>query len=70
MERGKTMKKIYRYEGVVTSFGKVISDIWKGGTQAETEGRARANLMFSYKIKHKLDKSTKIELPGKIFVIE
>ena len=63
-------KKLYRYEGAVTSFGNVIKDIWKAGTQACSEKKAIANLMFQYKVKNKLDRGAKIELPGKLVIIE
>lgn len=63
-------KKIYRYEGAVTQFGQIIQEEWRGGTQAESEPRAKANLMFTYKMKHKMDRSAKIELPGKLYILE
>lgn len=63
-------RKLYRYEGAVTQFGNVIQDLWKAGTQAESESRAKANLMFQYKRKYKMDKAAKIELPGKIYILE
>jgi len=63
-------RKLYRYEGAVTQFGKVIQDLWKAGTQADSESRAKANLMFQYKVKHKMDRSAKIELPGNVYIPE
>lgn len=63
-------RKLYRYEGPVMSFDKIIQDIWKGGTQAESEAKAKANLKFQYKVKHKLAKDSKIDLPGKLVIIE
>lgn len=65
------MKKLYKYEGAVTSFGSVI-DHWEGRTQAESESKAKANLMFQYKRNpdHNLTINSKIELPGKLEVID
>lgn len=47
-------KTLYKYNGVVTQFGKVI-DIFTECTQAVSEARAKANLAFTYKRKHELD---------------
>ena len=63
-------RKLYHYEGPVMSFDNIIQDFWKGGTQAESESRAKANLKFQYKMKHKMDRGAKIELPGKLEIIE
>lgn len=62
--------KLYHYEGPVTSFNKVIDKFWKASTQADSESRAKANLMFQYKRKHKLEKTAKIELPEALTIIE
>lgn len=55
-------RKIYRYEGPVMQFGKVINDLWKFGTQAVSEKQALSNLAFRYKMKKQLAKDAKIEL--------
>lgn len=47
-------KTLYKYNGVVTQFGKVI-DIFTECTQAVSEARAKANLAFTYKRKHELE---------------
>lgn len=60
----------YRYTGYVTSFGKIIDTIQNQYTKAVTEARAKANLAFTYKMTHSLTRNTKIELPGKLEVIQ
>lgn len=55
-------RKIYRYEGPVMQFGKVINDKWKYGTRAVSDKQALSNLMFNYKRKAKLTTDAKIEL--------
>ena len=62
-------RRIYRYEGPVFSFGRVISDKWKYGTRAVSEKEAIAHLTFNYKMKNKLTKEAKIELDKKCLTI-
>ncbi len=63
---------LYRYEGAVTQFGNIINPYWEGGTLAESEDKARSNLMFQYKKikKHNLALKAKIELPGNLYILE
>lgn len=55
-------RKLYRYEGPVMQFGKVINNSWKRGTQAKSEKQALAYLAYNYKIRNELTKDAKIEL--------
>lgn len=56
----------YSYDGPVVSFGKCISNHWKGTTFAQTEQKARNNLAFRFKNEMHLFPNCKIELPGKL----
>lgn len=58
------MKEKYYYNGPVTSFGQCLTDRWRGETYAESEKKARSNLIYTYKIRHNLSPGAKIELPG------
>lgn len=60
---------IYRYKGPVTSFGKIQEKEWEGRTQANTEAKAKSNLMFRYKNKKGLALNAKIELPGELTIL-
>lgn len=62
-------KTLYRYDGEVTQFGRVI-DIFKCCTQAVSEARAKANLAFVYKKKNDLEPNAKIELPGRLEIVK
>ena len=63
-------KRLWIYKGPVTSFGKVINDDYKGGSQAVSSKRALANIAFSYKKKHKLEPNAKIELDSRYLCLE
>ena len=58
----------YKYEGPVTSFGRVLAWDWKGETIAESVAKAKSNLAFQFKQKNNLVNGSRIELPGKIMV--
>lgn len=62
-------KQLYKYDGVVTQFGKII-DTFTQCTQAVSEARAKANLAFVYKRKHELLPNAKIELPDRLEIIK
>lgn len=60
----------YVYNGPVMQFGMLIAERWQGETMAPTEKKARSNLIYKFKINHNLIASSKIELPGKIKLVE
>lgn len=60
----------YVYDGPVTEFGICIANHWRGETMAETEAKARSNLLYQFKKQHNKTVNTKIELAGKIFEAE
>lgn len=64
------MNHCYIYEGPVTAFGKCVAFKWKGRTYAPTENKARCNLSYQFKIQNNLVPNTRIELPGRILVVE
>lgn len=57
---------LYLYDGPVTSFGKMVTNRWKGSTYAMSDRKARSNLTFQYKKQKHLRPGSKIELPGEI----
>ena len=59
----------YRYEGPITVFGTCVSNHWKGETTADSEAKAKSNLAYQFKTKAKLVPSAKVELPGKVTLI-
>ncbi|MFI3173930.1 MAG: hypothetical protein R3Y53_01860 [Bacillota bacterium] len=56
----------YVYDGPVMAFGKCINPRFVACTSANSEERARSNIKYQYKMTHKLAKSAKINLPGRI----
>lgn len=63
-------KHLYSYFGPVTSFGKIIKTSWPASTYAESESKARNNLMYRFKQENGfLPGAKKIELPGKIILV-
>lgn len=56
----------WRYSGPVLSFDRCIVNNWTGETMANSEARARNNLIYQFKKKHKLAPTAKISLPGQI----
>lgn len=56
----------YSYEGPVMEFDRVIDPKWKSTTYAQSEAKARTNLMYQYKRTHNKLATCKISLPGKI----
>lgn len=56
----------YRYDGAVTSYGRLITDEWVGETIAPTKEKAKNNLIFQCKRSLKLLPTAKIEFSGSI----
>ena len=61
---------LYLYEGPVLEFGKRILDHWYARTYAVSKSKAICNFMYQYKNNNNKSQATKIDLPGKINVIE
>ena len=64
------MKQRYAYDGPVTQFGKIINWNWYGETAAVSDKKAKSNLIFQYKEQYDFKPYAKIELPGKVYLIE
>ena len=47
-------KKKYEYEGVVKSYGNIVSQNWKSTTYAVTKERAMSNIQYNYNKSHKI----------------
>ena len=60
----------YIYEGPVTVFGRCINNYWYGFTYAVSERKARANLEYQYKKQTGKSPNAKVELPGKVTLVE
>lgn len=56
---------LYVYKGPVIQFGQILAEKWRGGTQAPSEAKALANLMYQYKRKNKMSKDCLISLEPK-----
>lgn len=59
-------KRLYYYDGCVTSFGKVCTQNWYAETYAVSAKKAKSNLTYRYKKEMNLEPTCKIELPDKI----
>lgn len=56
----------YTYEGPVMEFDRLICSKWKGETVAESESKARSNLVYQFKKEAKRLPSARIKLHGQI----
>lgn len=59
----------FKYDGPVTSFGRVIQEQWEGYTIAESEKKAKNNLIFQFKKNNNMIAGSKVELPGDLMVV-
>ena len=62
--------KQYSYNGPVVVFGRCVEDHYKASTYATSEAKARSNISFQYKRDVGKVASTKVELPGKLVIVE
>ena len=60
----------YRYEGPVVVFGTCVANNWKAETVAPSMEKARNNLAYQFKKQCKRIATAKVELPGKITIVE
>lgn len=58
----------YSYEGPVKEFDRVIATNWASTTYAQSEAKARSNLVYQFKKAYGKAASSKITLPGKIML--
>lgn len=59
----------YTYYGPVMFFNKLVADHWKGETMAPNIKKARNNLSYQAKNQLNLIAGSKVELPGKIKMV-
>ena len=62
-------KKTFMYDGPVYRFGILIDKRYFGITTAVSERAARNNLIFRYKTEKGYERTSRIELPGKIISV-
>lgn len=62
--------ELYRYDGPVLEFDKIISNHWKASTRAESEKKARNNLAYQFKAQYGKAPRSKITLPGKLVIVK
>lgn len=60
----------YTYDGPVMIFDRCVMQVWRTTTWAPSEKKARANLAYRYKRDNNLAKTAKVELPGKIKMVD
>lgn len=57
----------YAYDGPVMEFDTCVASRWKGSTYAESESKARSNLAYQYKKKHKTEfRVRKLRFPERL----
>ena len=61
--------ELYTYDGPVVIFGRCVEHCWHGSTSAVSEKKARSNLEYQYKRQAGKTPNTKVELPGKITLV-
>ena len=59
----------YSYDGPVLEFGKLVADHWKDETVAPSEAKARANIIYKFKVKTDRNLYSVVTLPGRIVVV-
>lgn len=58
----------YCYNGPVLIFDRLINSHWKAETIAESKEKARSNFKYQYKKNNNLILTTKVDLPGEIYI--
>ena len=66
----ENLDSVYIYDGPVMQFGRVIQDKWRRGTRAPSPKKALANLQFTYKIRKKMARDSRIELDPRYLQLE
>ena len=59
----------FSYDGPVLYFGTLVADHWKGETMASSEKKAKSNLKYQVKKQMNLVVGTKVDLPGKVKMV-
>lgn len=61
---------LYGYSGPVVIFGQIVEPNWSGVTRAATPARAKSNLTYQWKKAHGKTAASRVELPGKVILME
>ena len=56
----------YFYDGPVMRFDTCVDHRWRATTIAQSEAKAKSNLIYRYKKENGLVPNAKVSLPGKI----
>lgn len=59
----------YAYSGPVLIFGKPVINSWYGETTASSKNKALSNLQYQFKREYDLSPNNKVELTGRIEII-
>lgn len=62
--------KLYRYNGPVLEFDKIVANHWSASTRAESEKKARSNLAYQFKMENGKVPRSMITIPGKLNIVE
>lgn len=60
----------YSYNGPVSQFDKCITNNWTAETIASSEKKALSNFKYRFKKENNMASNSKIDLPGRITIIE
>ena len=63
-------QKVYKYEGSVMLFNRIIKDKWIAYTSAPSKKNARSNFKSIFKKEYGYIPTAKIYLPGKVTLFE
>ncbi len=70
LKRRKNMSYLYLYDGPVTRFGICIVNRYIKYTNAPSEKKAKSNICAKFKKENGYLQTAKIELPGKLVLVE
>ena len=59
----------YSYDGPVMEFDRLIANRWYGETMAQSEAKAKSNLIYQFKKQYHRMPGTKISFPGQVKMI-
>ena len=66
MNKVKESRKLYRYEGTVVIFGRVVARQYKAQTLAVSAAKARSNIAWQYHKIGNVADGIPVNLPGEI----
>jgi hypothetical protein len=68
LREGVIMKK-YVYDGPIMEFGRCVQSNWHGETMANSDKKAKNNLIYRWKKENNRESYTKIILPNEVRAI-